>query len=349
MKWLSGFVLLALAAMIAVSPGAYAVGEHDWLVMEEASEDESPPLEESGEPSEESSQPSEQQGAADEEPGALPEGGQAAPEPSEPLGLLDAVAASVDFEVPRDRMWPAPHARLVVVETLVICTPEGDRLERTNVSPEKGQYRPRLDGCVRFSQEDVGRKLRATYEYTPVRVALLPPIITTDYEDAWPTMLEVLTKEASARGYVFANADDVADSLVNLRITSPDQYPELARELDLGALIVAGIGASSEQVLAGFESMGGTTITGKVSDTGAGTGSVDGHTTGPIRMDAVYKSIMHVTVGLLVYDGATGVVIGEADRSDSKRVLLRRFGPTRRDLARHLTEKVVAAVFEPAT
>ncbi len=277
------------------------------------------------------------------------------------LGVLDPVEASFDVEVPRDRLWRAPHGPLVLLDTVVVRTADGQRLECVESSPTQGQYRPRLDGCLRFAKEDVGKKVRVTYEYRPLRVGLLPPVVASDYEDAYPTMLEVLTQEAERRGFVFADPDEVADAIVEMKVTHPSQYPKLARRLNVASLVLAGIAASADEVFAGFSShtsgsgSGSVDVHGTVSSSpysgsgtvhGSGSSHVSTHST--TSTSAVYKDVMLVAVGLQVFDGASGDLIGEVYRADSKRVRFRRFGPTRRSLTRHLTEKAVSALLDPA-
>jgi hypothetical protein len=302
--------------------------------------------------------------AEEEPPSAASAGASVDEEPASEgpveLGVLDPVEASFDVEVPRDRLWRAPHGRLVLPESVVVRDVEGQRLACVESSPTQGQYRPRLDGCIRFSRDDVGRKVHVTYEYRPLRVGLLPPLVATDYEDAYPTMLEVLTQEAERRGFVLADPDEVADGIVELKITHPSQYPKLAKQLNVASLVLAGIAASADEVFAGFQShtsgsgSGSVNVHGTVSSSPySGSGTVQGTGSSHVRMhsttstSAVYKDMMLVTVGLQVYDGASGELIGEVYRADSKRVRFRRFGPTRRSLTRHLTEKAVSALLDP--
>ncbi|MBN1460283.1 MAG: hypothetical protein JXA57_12165, partial [Armatimonadetes bacterium] len=235
---------------------------------------------------------------------------------------------------------------LVLADTMVVRTEVGTRLERVSDRPGKGEYRPRRDGCVRFSKADVGRKLRATYEYCPLRICLLPPVMATDYEDAWPTVLEVLTQEAVARGFVLADPDEVADALVDLEVSGPEDYPRLAEYLDVGSFVLTGIAASADAVFAGYSTSGHTSVSGNVSTSG-NISHISGHEDTHTTTSARYKDIMVVTVGLRIYDGATGNLVGEVYRSDSNRVFFRRFGPTRRSLARYLTEKCVSALLDP--
>jgi len=317
-------------------------------------------------PDEEPTSPVSAAGCADEEPDSSRS--DPAVEAEEPvsetpveLGVLDPVEARFDVKVPRDRLWRAPHGRLVVLDTVVVRTRDGEHLESVDGSPTEGQYRPRLDGCLRFAREDVGKKVCVTYQYRPLRVGLLPPIVATDYEDAYPTMLEVLTQEAKRRGFVLADPDEVADAIVELEVTGPSQYPKLARRLNVASLVLGGIAASGDQVFAGFQSHSRGSGSGSVnlhgtatsspysgSSTVHGTGSSHVTTHSTTSTSAVYKNVMLVAVGLQIYDGASGHLIGEVYRADSKRVLLRRFGPTRRSLARDLTERAVSALLDPA-
>jgi hypothetical protein len=261
--------------------------------------------------------------------------GQEAPPPgSSALGVLEARDASFTVKVPKEPLWRPPHDGFVSIDTIRVLHDRGQAFSFATSDPGKGQCRVRLDGCIRFSSEDIGRRVTISYQYRPRRIAFLPGIAGTDYQDALPTMREVLVEELSARGFVMASPDDTADAIARLRQSSASD-PQLASEwvaalahaLDVAYVLLPGVDATESSVLAGFQTHAWVDADGD---------SVHGSTT------PVNRSVMEVAVGVTVFDGATGNNLDQRTAAGSKRVRFHRPGPTRRSLIRELTTRVVA-------
>jgi len=252
-------------------------------------------------------------------------------------GVLEAREVSVVVEVPTEGLWRSPQADFVCPETVVVRDSQGSRLTCVSTDPGKGQYRARLDGCVRFCTEDVGKKVSVRYEYRPHRIAILPPVAGAAYEDALPTMRETLTRELGERGFVVASDDDLADALVRLRSSgaatpqglAPATVSAVAESMDAAYLLLPGVDANEDSVFAGLHSY--TWVTGSST-------SARAHTTA----SAVNLRYMNVAAGITVFDAVLGDVIFERVVEGSKRVRFRQFAPARRALIQELTARIVS-------
>ena len=236
-----------------------------------------------------------------------------------------------------DLLWRPPQGDFACSDTMCIRDEKGQRLESVGDDPGANQYRVRLDGCIRFAPADRGKRFTIEYQYRPRRVAILPAVLGSDYQDAAPTLLETVRRQLEPRGFLFASADDVADSFVQERVGegSPAGSAErlsaaairtLARSIDAAYLLLPGVDASENEVLAGFQTH--TWISGS---------GRSAHSTST----ASERHYMNAAVGLLVFDGTTGEPVFEDVAAGSKRVRFRQFGPARRDLIRDLTRRLV--------
>jgi len=250
-------------------------------------------------------------------------------------GVLEPRDVSVVVEVPREGLWRPAQGDFVCPETVCVRDEQGRMLECVSREPGRGQYRVRLDGCIRFCADEAGREVSLRFQYRPRRVAVLPAVVHADYEDALPTMQETLTRELGERGFIIASDDDLADALAQLRAEpssspeglSPDRLSAVAKLLDAAYLLLPGVSADEAGVLAGFR--GYSWVTGSAKSA---------HTTAT----AVTRNYMNAAVGITVFDGVCGEVVFEKVSDGSKRVRFRRFGPARRDLIRDLSARLVA-------
>jgi len=252
-----------------------------------------------------------------------------AAEQARELGVLAPVAVSAEMTVPRGDLWRPAQGVFVCPDTVCVRGEQGKRLEAVSGEPRTGQYRVRLDGCVRFANDDAGRRVSVSYDYRPRRVAVLPAEAGSEYADALPMLLETLTEQLQSRGFVFALSDDVADALVRTREdagVATDIVTALARRLDAAYVLLPGVGATENEVLAGFQS--------HVWVSGSGRSAYG--TATPVR-----REYMDAAVGMTVFDGANGSIVFERTAASTKRVRFRRFGPARRDMIRELTERLV--------
>jgi len=257
------------------------------------------------------------------------------------LGVLEPVSVAVQVTVPSDGLWRSPYGSFVCADTVEVKDEKGARLLPVTEEPQTRQYRVRLDGCLRFCKQDAHKRVSVSYQYRPRRAALLPARASTDYQDAVPTLEEVLAAELRSHGFVLASQDDVADALVAIEReassgpsseTEPgDGLVALAHRVNAAYLVLPSVDADEASVLAGFytygSARGNATATGNTVSESARSYQV----TTPVA-----KNTMQVAVGLAVYQGATGEVVTEQTKSGSKRVHFREFGPARRSLIRDL-------------
>ncbi len=262
------------------------------------------------------------------------------------LGVLEPVSVAVQVTIPHDSLWRSPHGSFVCADTVEVRDEKGVRLLPVTEEPQTRQYRVRLDGCLRFCKQDAGKRVSVSYQYRPRRAALLPARASTDYQDAVPTLEEVLAIELRAHGFVLASQDDVADALVAIEHqassgpsseTEPgDGLVALAHRVNAAYLVLPSVDADEASVLAGFYTYGSARGNATAMDN-----SVSESATSLQVTTSVAKNMMQVAVGLAVYQGATGEVVTEQTKSGSKRVHFRQFGPARRSLIRDLVPGLV--------
>jgi hypothetical protein len=262
------------------------------------------------------------------------------------LGVLEPVSVAVQVAIPRDGLWRSLHGSFVCADTIEVRDEKGARLLPVTEEPQTRQYRVRLDGCLRFCKQDAHKRVSVSYQYRPRRAALLPARASTDYQDAVPTLEEVLAAELRARGFVLASQDDVADALTAIErqaSSGPSSGSEpvdglvaLAHRVNAAYLVLPSVDADEASVLAGFYSYGSA----RGNATAAGN-SVSESATSYQVTTPVAKNMMQVAVGLAVYQGTTGEVVTEQTKSASKRVHFREFGPARRSLIRDLVPGLV--------
>ena len=254
---------------------------------------------------------------------------------SQTLGVLAPVSVSLEAAIPRDGLWQPSQGSFLCPDTVCVRDERGKRLEAVSASPQKGQYRVRLDGCIRFASDDASRRVTISYQYRPRRAVVLPVVAGTDYQDAVPTLLETLTGELQSRGFVAASPDDTADALAELRSVAasgpPNLTPQLvaalASKLDAAYVLLPAVDADEEAILAGFQSHTWIAGSGRSAHTVASRTAVH---------------VMNVAVGITAFDGATGETAAQETAVGSKRVTFRQFGPARRSLVRELAGRVIA-------
>ncbi len=257
------------------------------------------------------------------------------------LGVLSPVQVTVQVTVPKGGLWRSPQSSFVLTDTVSMVTERGQALQRCEGEPQRGQFRCRLDGAIRFAVEDSGQRVQVNYQYRPRRIAMLPAVADTGYRDAVPILREALAEELTKRGFVVVPADDVADALAAAggATTSasaallPTQWASLARQLDAAYLLAPTVAADQSSALGGFY---GHTYR-------SPSGTSETHSMG--RVDV---RMMEAAVGVTVLDGATGELAAQHARSESHRVRLRHFAAARRDLIRDLAGQVVVAWREPS-
>jgi len=258
------------------------------------------------------------------------------------LGILAPKQAEVKIEVPKSGLWRPVQGDFVCADTVSVLDDSGRRIDPVTTDPKKGQYRVRLDGCLRFSAENKGTRLIVRYQYRPRRVAVLPPILGTDYEDALPALHETLNAELERRGFVPASGDDLADAIARVRQASGSNDAELGAEtlralassLNVAYLLLPALAATDSEVFAGYQSHTWPSTSGRST-----------HTTAT----AYNRHYMDVAAGMTCYDGLTGRTVFQQTTTGSKRVRFRQFGPARRDLVRELTTRLLSQWREPPT
>lgn len=274
-----------------------------------------------------------------------------------PLGLLEPQEITGDASVPKDLLWKPKYGDFIIMDSFRIRLEDGTVLKQVNEDPKKGEFRVRLDGCIRFPKDYAKKKFHFSYKFAPRRVAILPSIRESDYKDAAPTLEAELAKLLSEKGMVCISTDDIADAISALGIQLPQAGPNemmaLGKRLNAAFLILPSVGANEGSVFAGFSTYGRSTSTTNTTVSGTAysnpnspytTYSGNAHSSTSKKSSststALFFPTMSAGVGVMIIDGNNGKTVLVRTGQD-KRVIPFSYAATRKDIIRDLAQRII--------
>jgi len=269
------------------------------------------------------------------------------------LGVLAPVQVECRIIGRQSGVWWPPASSFVCAETLQVTDERGTAFEPVAGDPQRGQFAWRVEGAIRFSPEDAGRRIIVRYQFRPRRVAILAGVPDDDYRDALPMFGEALSEKLGKRGFVVVPTEKVAEAagvegigaIWLLDPPSAEKLAALAKRLNAAYLLMPYVDVTP------YGEPG--TIQIPVAAPTDRPGDVHPRA-GPLRGDEesipvpVTRHGLQAGVRVSVVEGATGKAVWDVVRYATREVHLRQFAAARRELMRELAGQVLVIWREPA-
>lgn len=223
------------------------------------------------------------------------------PYTDERLGLGATRDYTYEFKVPRqsDTIYRLPPGIRCDEATIQVTEKKGGRVfRRVDAAPASGEYQLVRGRILVFSPQDASKTLRITFRGSPYRVAILPPVNTTNLPYLDNALTRSVEEQLRRYGFEVIASTEVREvcreqqfnpSLL-LQASTPLQPVDIVRlshALNARYLILGGV--SSDKTTFGFPVQ------------------VDPYTSIPVRIDDVYLG-----TALAAIDGTTGGIVHAA-------------------------------------